>query len=92
MDFTMLLNPKNPQWFCPPKVNVTPHGFDGVSDDFPVDIEPEDIDLGNTQGADLAFDVDGDLADEDPEALDSDDDRRVDEELGIEADGCESTS
>ena len=53
------------------------------------DIEVEEIDLG-VQG-DLAVDVDGSVADEDPEGLDSDseDEEQVDKELGIDLDDVE---
>ena len=46
------------------------------------DLEAEDIDLGND---DLALDVD-ELSNEveDPEALDSDDEDQLDEELGLD--------
>jgi hypothetical protein len=49
------------------------------------DLEAEDMDLGNTVDDDLALDVDG-LMDEveDPEALDSDDEDQLDEELGLD--------
>lgn len=47
-------------------------------------MEAEDLDLG---ADDVALDVDGDdpSAEEDPEALDSDDDE-IDQELGIQVD------
>jgi ATP-dependent RNA helicase DHX37/DHR1 len=49
------------------------------------DLEAEDFDLGNAVNDDLALDVDG-LMDEveDPEALDSDDEDQLDEELGLD--------
>lgn len=54
------------------------------------DIEAEDIDLGhNDEG--LAFDADEDML-EDPEALNSDDDDALHEELGIEVDESEGDS
>lgn len=58
--------------------------------DILADIEAEDIDLGNDE-VDVAFDVDGDMVNEDPEALDSDDEQLRDNEgLGIEMDETES--
>lgn len=49
------------------------------------DLEAEDIDLGNAIKDDLALDVDGHLDEtEDPEALDSDDEDQLDEELGLD--------
>lgn len=49
------------------------------------DLEAEDIDLGNADKEDLALDVDGYLNEnEDPEALDSDEEDRLDEELGLD--------
>ena len=50
------------------------------------DIEAEDIDLGDIQD-DLAMDVDGEAKgyNDDPDALDSDDDE-IDEELGLDDD------
>ncbi|KAJ7044117.1 P-loop containing nucleoside triphosphate hydrolase protein [Mycena alexandri] len=48
------------------------------------DVEAEDLELGNQQVDDLAFDVDVDMVDEDPEALDSDEDteeHQLDKEL-----------
>ena len=50
------------------------------------DVEVEDINLGEERRDDLAFDVDGNV-DEDPEALESDDERTLDDELGIDSDG-----
>ena len=48
------------------------------------DLEAEDIDLGDDVNDDLALDVDGVMNEvEDPEALDSDEDR-LDEELGLD--------
>ena len=49
------------------------------------DFEAEDIDLGNAVDDDLALDVDGFMNEvEDPEALDSDDEDQLDEELGLD--------
>ena len=49
------------------------------------DLEAEDIDLGNVVRDDLALDVDGFMNElEDPEALDSDDEDQLDEELGLD--------
>jgi hypothetical protein len=49
------------------------------------DLEAEDIDLGNSVNDDLALDVDGLMNEvEDPEALDSDEDDQIDEELGLD--------
>ena len=51
------------------------------------DLEAEDIDLGSAVDNDLAPDVDELLNEvEDPEALDSDDDDQLDEELGLDHD------
>jgi ATP-dependent RNA helicase DHX37/DHR1 len=48
----------------------------------------EDINLGDEHQDNLAFDVDGNMDDEDPEALESDEDERVlEEELGVDTDG-----
>jgi hypothetical protein len=54
-------------------------------------VEPEDVDLGSAELDDLAFDVDTELHDRDPEALDSDNERGVDEELGIDAEETDCT-
>jgi ATP-dependent RNA helicase DHX37/DHR1 len=49
------------------------------------DLEAEDIDLGNAVNDDLALDVDGLMNEvEDPEALESDDEDQLDEELGLD--------
>jgi ATP-dependent RNA helicase DHX37/DHR1 len=48
------------------------------------DIEAEDVDLGGQD--DLAFDVDDNMADGDSEALDSDDERDMDDALGLDED------
>lgn len=50
------------------------------------DLEAEDIDLGNAFKDDLAVDVDGYLneIEEDPEALDSDDEGQLEEELELD--------
>lgn len=58
-------------------------------DNATADVEAEDVDLGNNDDG-LAFDVDEEIADEDPEALDSDDAESIDEELGIDTDESES--
>lgn len=50
------------------------------------DVEPEDLDLGNSDQDGLAFDVDENMDQEDPEALDSEDEQNLDEELGLEED------
>jgi hypothetical protein len=47
------------------------------------DVEPEDLDLGNFDQDGLAFDVDENMDQEDIEALDSDDEQNLDEELGL---------
>ena len=47
------------------------------------DLEAEDIDLGNAVDDDLALDVDGFL-DEDPEALDSNEEDQLDENFGLD--------
>lgn len=57
-----------------------------------MDVEAEDLDLGEQQADDLAFDVDADMADEDPDALDSDEDteeHQLDKELGLDSDGVD---
>ncbi|KAJ6559196.1 P-loop containing nucleoside triphosphate hydrolase protein [Mycena vulgaris] len=58
------------------------------------DVEAEDIDLGNQQADDLAFDVDADMADDDPDALDSDDEdteeQQLDKELGLDSDDVDA--
>ncbi|KAF8176995.1 P-loop containing nucleoside triphosphate hydrolase protein [Pholiota molesta] len=49
------------------------------------DIEAEEVDLGNSVEDDLAFDVDENMDhEEDAEGLESDDDDKLDEELGLE--------
>ncbi|KAJ4482133.1 P-loop containing nucleoside triphosphate hydrolase protein [Lentinula aciculospora] len=53
------------------------------------DVEAEDIDLGEKQADDVAFDVDGD-EEEDPDALDSDEEGILNEELGIDVDESET--
>ena len=51
------------------------------------DLEAEDIDLGNAINDNLALDVDGLMNEvEDSEALDSDDEDQLDEELGLDDD------
>ncbi|KAG2155816.1 P-loop containing nucleoside triphosphate hydrolase protein [Suillus bovinus] len=52
------------------------------------DIEVEDIEFGVYE-QELALDVDGDLAEEDPEGLDSDDEDGVNAELGIDIEECD---
>jgi hypothetical protein len=52
------------------------------------DIEAEDIEFG-VHEQELALDVDGDLAEEDPEGLDSDDEDGVNAELGIDIEECD---
>ncbi|KAJ7175857.1 P-loop containing nucleoside triphosphate hydrolase protein [Mycena filopes] len=57
------------------------------------DVEAEDLELGNQQVDDLAFDVDADMVDEDPEALDSDEDteeHQLDAELGLDSNDTDS--
>ncbi|KAJ7780656.1 P-loop containing nucleoside triphosphate hydrolase protein [Mycena maculata] len=57
------------------------------------DVEAEDLELGNQQVDDLAFDVDADMADDDPDALDSDDDteeHQLDKELGLDSDDVDA--
>ncbi|KAF8967048.1 P-loop containing nucleoside triphosphate hydrolase protein [Flammula alnicola] len=50
------------------------------------DIEAEEMDLGNAAEDGLAFDVDENMDDEeDPEGLESDEDDKLDEELGLDA-------
>ncbi|KAK7048361.1 P-loop containing nucleoside triphosphate hydrolase protein [Favolaschia claudopus] len=52
-----------------------------------VDVEAEDLDLGEHQMDDIAPDVDAGMAEDDPEALDSDEEdteeRQLDKELGL---------
>lgn len=49
------------------------------------DVEAEEVDLGNSVEDDLAFDVDENMDhEEDSEGLESDDDDKLDEELGLE--------
>lgn len=47
--------------------------------------------MGETQANDVAFDIDGDV-EEDPDALDSDEEELLNEELGIDVDESESRS
>ncbi|KAJ7250874.1 P-loop containing nucleoside triphosphate hydrolase protein [Mycena haematopus] len=57
------------------------------------DVEAEDLDLGDQHAGDLALDVDADMADEDPEALDSDEDtaeNQLDKELGLQSDDVDA--
>jgi ATP-dependent RNA helicase DHX37/DHR1 len=71
-------------------VSLSPSGRKIIFDDISAEFEAEDFDLGH-DGGDLAFDVDEDMADEDPEALDSDDDQAGENEaLGIDVDETES--
>ncbi|KAG6868632.1 hypothetical protein C0993_000222 [Termitomyces sp. T159_Od127] len=49
------------------------------------DVEAEDFDLGEADRSDLAFDVDDGVMD-DPDALDSNDEEELNEELGLEDD------
>ncbi|KAJ3854045.1 P-loop containing nucleoside triphosphate hydrolase protein [Lentinula lateritia] len=53
------------------------------------DVEAEDFEWGETQTNDVAFDVD-DNVEEDPDALDSDEEEVLNEELGIDVDECET--
>ncbi|GLB38537.1 putative helicase associated domain (HA2) Add an annotation [Lyophyllum shimeji] len=53
------------------------------------DVEAEDLDLGDDSPRDLAFDVDEGMDDEDPDALDSDGEEGLNEELGLEDDGVD---
>jgi hypothetical protein len=58
--------------------------------ELPADVEAENVELGISWN-DLAVDVDGDMADEDPQALDSDDEQPGENEtLGIDVDETES--
>ncbi|KAG1790271.1 P-loop containing nucleoside triphosphate hydrolase protein [Suillus plorans] len=52
------------------------------------DVEAEDIEFGIHE-QELALDVDGDLAEEDPEGLDSDDEDGLNAELGIDIEECD---
>jgi hypothetical protein len=51
---------------------------------FTADVEAEDIDLGTADHGSLASDVDGDLPEDNPDALDSDDEGDLNRELGID--------
>ena len=63
------------------------HSFSFLQADWLIaDVEAEDIDLGDFAQGRLALDVDGDNVDDDPEALDSEDEKRLDEVLGIDVD------
>lgn len=65
------------------------HGRIKLTDKPSADVEAEDVDLG-VKPDDLAFDVDENVGDEDPDALDSDDEHSgIDEELGIVMDETE---
>ncbi|TFK40653.1 P-loop containing nucleoside triphosphate hydrolase protein [Crucibulum laeve] len=48
------------------------------------DVEAEDVDLGDTVQDDLAIDVDENMDEDDPDALNSDNEDDLNEELGIE--------
>jgi ATP-dependent RNA helicase DHX37/DHR1 len=61
--------------------------IDGIT----VDVEPEDCELGVSTQEDLAIDVDDDVADDDPEALDSDNEHHIDEELGLDGEETNCT-
>jgi hypothetical protein len=74
------------------KVCHLPRYFSVSTDHLAADVEPEDLDLGNQQPDDLALDVDADMADDDPDALDSDDDteeQALDKELGLDSDDAD---
>lgn len=49
-------------------------------------MEAEDVDLGDARPDDLAFDVDEDMDEQDADALDSDDEQELNEELGLDPD------
>jgi hypothetical protein len=72
-------------WFHPHMVNILSSlPYNNRLNAFLADVEAEDVELGNNEN-DLAFDVDEGMVDEDPDALDSDDERAgEDEELGID--------
>ena len=55
------------------------------------DVEAEDIELGISEQNFFASDIDGVLPDDDPEALDSENERDLDDELGIDVDESDST-
>ena len=75
---------QNPR-FWPKVVNSSTHTFIVLIILITADLEAEDIDLGNNVNDDLALDVDGLMKEvEDPEALDSDDEDQLDEELGLD--------
>jgi ATP-dependent RNA helicase DHX37/DHR1 len=70
-----------------------PAFFKDLANRSTADVEPEDIDLGDLEQGNLAFDVDDGLADDDPEALDSDDEGLADNErLEIDIDEADSMS
>ena len=74
---------QNPRFW--PKVVNSTHTFVVLIFLITADLEAEDIDLGNNVNDDLALDVDGLMKEvEDPEALDSDDEDQLDEELGLD--------
>ncbi|KAG6830018.1 hypothetical protein H0H92_002546 [Tricholoma furcatifolium] len=53
------------------------------------DIEAEDFDLGEAGSNDLALDVDDGIADDDPDALDSEGEDDLNKELGLEEEGSD---
>ena len=72
------------QRFWPKVVNYFTDTFVVLIFLITADLEAEDIDLGDVKD-DLALDVDGLMNEvEDPEALDSDDEDQLDEELGLD--------
>lgn len=52
-------------------------------------MEAEDVDLGEGHLDDLAFDVDENMDEDDPEALNSDAEQNLDDELGLESEGAD---
>jgi hypothetical protein len=88
----MEMRRSNPPRLHPHKV-ILPHFLPLIYlNQFLADVEAEDLELGHIDN-DLAIDVDEDVANEDPEALDSDDERPDEnEELGIDMDETESKS
>lgn len=55
-------------------------------------MEAEDVDLGTAEADSLAFDVDDVMNEVDEEALDSDQEGGIDEELGLEPDDSDGNA
>lgn len=72
-----------------PNKGMSPHvSFTSINEAGVVDIEAEDMELGESQADNLATDVDVDMEDDDPDALDSDDEDSIGD-LGFEVDGAD---